>query len=139
MSTLCDYVVIQGDTRVALGDDPGLTVFEKTFRLTDPHQGDLAVLSLMVQGLTAAPAPVDVKINNTTVGTITPYHYAAISDQEEVASHVYNQTMAVGSSILLDGDNEFQIEAVLLPGGGGSNAFDNYNVRTIALWYQRQV
>jgi hypothetical protein len=72
MSTLCDYVVIQGDTRVALGDDPGLTVFEKTFRLTDPHQGDLAVLSLMVQGLTAATAPVDVKINNTTVGTITP-------------------------------------------------------------------
>ncbi len=123
MPVLCDFQVIQGDSSRRIGD--GAIIWEKTFNTGGRTSGGKAILMLMVKGLTYATEPVDVKINNTSVGKIFPYRWPTKAERDAAANHWHTQIINIGGGILNDGNNELQIEAVSYPEATGSNAFDD--------------
>jgi hypothetical protein len=135
MTSVANYVIVEGDTTLAtLGD--GDAVYTKTFATPDYSGGD-AVLSVMVQGLTAATDSVEVEVNNLKIGDIFPYRYSAESDREEVSTHQFTQTMIIGANVLSAvSTNTLRITAVEFPEKEPGNELDNFGVRDIIVFYK---
>ena len=138
MATAANYVIIEGDITRFLGD--GVTDYEKTFDTPDYNGGD-AVLSLMVQGLTAATSTVEVELNGLKIGDIFPYRYASESDRDEVSTHWFTQTMIAGSNVLeAQSPNTLRLTAVDYPENTPpTDVYDNMAVRGIVLSYKVEV
>jgi len=135
MTVLCDFQVIQGDADQRIGD--GAIIWEKIFSTSGRYPGGLAILMLMVQGLTYATQPVNVKINNMVIGQIFPYRFPNPAERQGTSNHWHTQIINIGPNVLIDGDNEIQIEAIGFPGATGSNAFDDFQVRDVVCLYQQ--
>jgi hypothetical protein len=127
MAIVCDFIVIQGDSSHRIGD--GATLWEKTFLTESRLRTRTAFLMFMVKGLTVTEKEVDVKINNTSVGKISPYTGAN-------KDHWFTQIIHIGSEILNDGENELQLEAVDYE-GGGSDHFDDFYLRDIICFFKQ--
>lgn len=129
MPVLCDFVVIQGDDNVVLGDG-GVVLWEKNFNTGGRHSGGAAILMLMVSGLTETTSNVPVKINNKTVGNIYNYNGAK-------SGHWFTQIINIGTTVLKDGNNEIQIGAVSWPGAESGNLYDDFAIRDVICFFQQ--
>ena len=138
MTTVANYVVIEGDTTLGtLGD--GDPTYAKTFDTPD-YNGEDAVISLMVSGLTAATSSVRVRVNTFDIGEIFPYRYAGFSDREEVSEHKFTQTIVISASILdAVNPNTLEITAVGFPEASPGNSLDNFALRDIVCFYKLNV
>jgi hypothetical protein len=137
MATVANYVIIEADTPQSLGD--GDPTYVETFDTPD-YNGENAVISLMVSGLTAATSSVRVRINNFDIGQIFPYRYDTVSDRDEVAPHKFTQTIAITASILdAVNPNTLEITAVGFPEATPGNALDNFALSDIVLFYKLDV
>lgn len=129
MPVLCDFVVIQGDDNVVLGDG-GVVLWEKNFSTGGRHSGGEAILMLMVRGLTETTSNVPVKINNKTVGNIYNYNGAN-------SNHWFTQIINIGTTVLKDGNNEIQIGAVSWPGAESGNLYDDFAIRDVICFFKQ--
>jgi hypothetical protein len=128
MPVVADFTVIQGDAVRRIGD--GATLWEKQFPTGGRYVPGGAILMLMVKGLTVATKPVDVKINNRSVGRIYPYRGAD-------PNHWFTQIINIGSGILNHPYNELQIQAVDYVGGGDDN-FDDFYLRDVVCFFNQE-
>lgn len=135
MPVLCDFVVIQGDANRRIGD--GAILWEKTFNTGGRRSGGQAILMLMVKGLTYATEPVDVKINNKSVGKIFPYRLPTNAERNATADHWHTQIINIGGGILNSRNNELQMVAVGFPESTPSNVFDDFFVRDVVCFFQQ--
>jgi hypothetical protein len=138
IASVANYVVIEGDTTLGtLGDsDPTYT---KNFSTPD-YNGEDAVISLMVSGLTAATSSVRVRVNGFDIGEIFPYRYADFNDRDEVAAHKYTQTLVISASILdAVSTNTLEVTAVGFPEASAGNSLDDFALRDIILFYKLDV
>ena len=137
MASVANYVIIEADNPQFLGD--GDPTYTKTFS-TPGYNGENAVMSLMVSGLTAATSSVRVKINGFDIGEIVPHRYATASDRAEVAAHEFTHTMAITASILdAVNSNTLEVTAVGFPEATAGNSLDDFELRDAFLWYKLDV
>jgi hypothetical protein len=137
MPSVANYVVIELDAPVLVGDAD--RTYTKTFHTPD-YNGEDAVISLMVSGLTAATSSVSVKVNNFIIGALAPYRYADFFDRDEVSTHKFTQTVVIGASILDDVNlNTLELTAVGYPEASPGNLFDDFELESIVLFYKVDV
>jgi hypothetical protein len=130
MPVVSDFVVIQGNPQHIIGDNN--IEWEQPFSTGGREPGGLAILTLMVKGLTQAEADVDVQINGESVGTI--YRYTGANP-----AHWYSQIINIGPGVLHNGLNTLRLEAVgVAGGGGGGNDFDDFAVRDVVCFFQQE-
>jgi hypothetical protein len=137
MTVVCDFTVIQGDVDRRIGD--GATLWEKNFDTGGREAGGNAVLMFMVKGLTYANEPVDVKINNVSVGVIYPYRWPTQELRDADAEHWYTQIINVGGAQLKKVGNELQIQAIGFPGNTPQNIYDDFYIRDVVIFFQQSV
>jgi hypothetical protein len=132
------YVVIQGAAPQRIGD--GSIVWEKAFAAQRPVAAP-AVLMVRVQSLTHAISSVAVLLNGQVVAYLTPFPggWAPLGDAGVNADQAwYTEELTIDGSILRDGENRIQLQAVTFPGNDLTNVFDDFWVADLVCLYQSQ-
>jgi hypothetical protein len=128
MTVLCDITFVHGvGTGVTIGDNQ--PVWEQTFSTAGRHENGIAVIVLMVRGLTGSNGA-EVRLNDQHVRRIDPYPGAD-------ASHWYMQMLNFTGGPLLDGDNEFQVNAVPNANPTPGNLYDDFQLKNILCLFQQ--
>lgn len=124
----CDFVVIQGEGAIVIGDrNP---VWETTFRIPGRHRPRQAFLIFNLRHLTYKDVPV--KINGQEIGVI--YHH---DNWQVFQDHWFTQMINFGSSVLKNGENKLQIEAMRLPHDPASdNEYDDFDLKDVICFFQ---
>jgi hypothetical protein len=128
MSRGCDFVIIQGEEAVTIGDtDP---IWETTFRIQGHPRPGQAFLILNLRHLTYADVPV--LINEQEIGVI--YHH---ENWQVFQDHWFTQMISIGGGILRSGENTIQVEAARLPPDPTSdNEYDDLNLKDVICFYK---
>ncbi|HEU4412362.1 MAG TPA: hypothetical protein VFS43_44380 [Polyangiaceae bacterium] len=129
MAGVTDYVVIQGNSNLTIGD--GNQVLERNFTTAGRLAAEPAILAFDLRGLTNATQDVPVRINGVVVGSIA--HYPG---ELETAPFTFHQTITIGPNILRDGTNELEIRAVTFPGSSSTNVFDDFDLSNIVCYFK---
>ena len=124
----CDFVVIQGEKAVKIGDrNP---VWETTFRIPGRRRPRQAFLIFNVKHLTYADVPVI--INGQEIGVI--YHH---ENWQVFQDHWFTQMINIGSDVLKNGENVIQIAAIRLPPDPASdNEYDDFDLKDMICFFQ---
>ena len=138
MPVVCDFVMIQGDAAVNIGDSSNVNGWVKDFSTGGRHNGGAAFLILNVQNLTATKSSVQVKVNEREVGRIFPYYPAgAFDERNKTAAHWYTQMINIGAGILRDGNNKLEVSTVGWEGAGGSDLLDDFKLKDVVCFFQQ--
>jgi hypothetical protein len=136
MTRVADFVLIQGDAEVFIGDAVQ-TYWEKGF-ITDGRLDDrAALLTFMVKQLTLATDPMIVKINGVEVGSIYPYPYPSGAGSPNLDSHWYTALVHVAGEKLNDAPNTNTLRLEAAPLAGGT--VDDIYVRDVFCFYHKDV
>lgn len=128
MSRGCDFVVIQGEKAVTIGDTA--PTWEMTFRIQEHPRPGQAFLILNLRHLTYADVPV--LINGEEIGVI--YHH---ENWQVFQDHWFTQMISIGSGILSTGENTIRVEARRLPPNPASdNEYDDLNLKDVICFYK---
>jgi hypothetical protein len=128
MSRGCDFVVIQGEQAVTIGD--ASPIWETTFRIQGRQRPRQAFLILNLRHLTYADVPV--LINGQEIGVI--HHHR---DWQVFQDHWFTQMIGIGSGILGSGENTIRVGAVPLPPDPASdNEYDDFNLKDVICFYK---
>lgn len=147
MPLLADFVVIQGDNRVKIGDPSQYNEWSKTFDTGGRRKDGFAFLIFNVKGLTHTEKKVVVEINGTPVGDIYPYFPGGADvvktdiDDANKKRHMgywYTQMINVGGNMLKDGNNTIRIHAVDFPGCTGANKYDDFELKDVICFFQQK-
>ncbi|MBD2441010.1 polysaccharide lyase family protein [Nostoc sp. FACHB-110] len=120
---------------ITIGDDR--LVWERRFNTPSRKSNRTAFLIFNIRGLTDTESEVKVKINNETIGTITPYPGLSEASKQQIKKHWYTQMIGIPGKVLKDGENEIQIEAVGFPGANNSNKFDDFVIKNVICFFHQ--
>lgn len=120
--------VTEGRRRIG---DSGETVMRSEFTSRQRLPGAQAALLLSVSGLTKARREPVVRLNGRVLGRLDVFEGAD-------AGHRFTQCLTFSSDRLEDGENALEIEAVGLPGGSGTDRFDDFRLLQGICFFQRQ-
>ena len=128
MSRGCDFVVIQGEQAVTIGDSA--PIWETTSRIQGRQRPRQAFLILNLRHLTYADVPV--LINGQEIGVI--HHH---QDWRVFQDHWFTQMISIGSGILGSGENTIRVGAVPLPPAPASdNEYDDFSLKDVICFYK---
>ena len=129
MTVLCDIQWVWGvGSGVTIGDDQ--PVWENTFNTGGRLKNGHAVLIYMVRGLTGTHSA-EVRLNNQHVGRVSPYPGAN-------QTHWYMQMMNITGGPLLDGNNEFQVNAAPAADPSAGHLYDAFTLKYILCIFQQE-
>lgn len=138
MPVVCDFVMIQGDGAVNIGDSANRSGWKKTFNTGGRHGGGAAFLMLNVQNLTATQQSVQVKVNDREVGRIMPYYPSGnFGDRNREAAHWYTQMINIGPNVLNSGNNTIEIEPVSWQDATSGDLYDDFKVKDVICFFQQ--
>ncbi len=129
MPVVSDFVVIQGDNPVVVGEPPK-DEFNDTFNTGGRWPNGGAILMLMVRGLTATDKNVSVVINGKPVGWI--YNHKGANK-----NHWFTQIINIGKGVLKNGNNSIRIEGVSWKGAKPGNIIDDFAMKNIICFFQQ--
>lgn len=137
MPTLSDFVVVGGEDVVSIGDkNPS---WQEEFWTGDRRSSGLVFLMITVKGMTWAKKSAEVKINDKSVGHITPNRWPTKDLKKEAAEHWVTQTITFKASDLKDDSkNSITIKAVKYPGGSGSDIYDDFSIKNVICFFHQR-
>ena len=130
MALLSDFITIQGDASVTIGDANSQATFP--FNTGGRHASGQAFLMLMVRGMTEATENANVAINGVSVGQIRRRNGAD-------PDHWFTEIINVGGGQLENGNNILGIGRVPRLTPTPDNQFDDFLVRNIICFFQQDV
>lgn len=143
---VADYVVVQGNEPVWIGDDPDnnpTPEWKATFGTGGRETFGGAVLTFNVSQLTASKASVPILVNGKQVGEIQPY-FGAPTRVERALKYWYAQTISFDAGVLVDGkggeQNEIKILATPIDPALAEKGekYDDFAIKDVVCWYHQK-
>ena len=153
MPILCDFIAVQDSTGALIHNgnpvtiDDSAPVFQGTFHTGGRHSDGQALLILTVSGLTHTDQHVPVRVNSVQIGLIRNYFpggsdvvYSDPADPNKARQrdHVYTQVIQFPGTVINNGNNTIEIDAVTFPGNSASNHYDGFTLFNIVCFFNQK-
>jgi len=135
MPVHCEFTQIVGDDPVVIGDSK--PVWEANFDTEGRKSSGSAFLVFNVRGLALADADVKVKVNNQLVGKIFRHGSFGACAQSGNAEYWHTQMITLSGSMLKDGANEIQIEAIGVVGEKKAASRDDFELKDLMCFFHQ--